>query len=406
MKKILVTLGISLGLMGATKLRADVIVTEPILGNDVPTDKAVNSTNGAGYVPLGDIVLTEGATTDFAVGDGQTLILTAPGGWRLNPVAGASASFLNSRDITAANVVVTTSNITVTFSVGGTTRFDKLTISGVQVQPLDGASDPNAGYIVNPSANGGTASIAGIFPDLTTFGLLNTIPGTPRALGLSMQPSSAAMAGIPFDVQPQVMTFDQFGNQCFQNVTTVIGASRAAGAGVLQGTTNFTVLGGECNFTNLSHNVANTITILFTASNLTSVTSAPIVVGPAIASRLVFTSQPGGATSGAPFAVQPALKSQDQFGNDSSVGLPANQNVTMTITSGTGPLLGDTSQDIGTHAGNGVVTYTNLEIDAAGNAKQLTASSAGFADALSSLFNVSGNGFSSLLVLAPGESLA
>src|SRR5882672_1767399 len=110
MKKILVTLGISLGLMRAVSLWADVIVTEPILGYDVPTDKAANATNGAGYVAPGDIVLTEGATTDFAPGNGQTLILTAPGGWRLNPAAGASASFLNSRDITAASVVVSTSN--------------------------------------------------------------------------------------------------------------------------------------------------------------------------------------------------------------------------------------------------------------------------------------------------------
>src|SRR5713101_3879157 len=265
MKKTLVTLGISVSLIGAANLWADVIVTEPILGNDVSTDKAVNSTNGAGYAALGDIVLTEGATTDFALGNGQTLILTAPGGWRLNPAAGASVSFLNSRDITAASVAVTTSNLTVTFSVGGTSKFDQLTISGVQVQPLNGASDPNAGYLVNLSANSGTAAVAGILPDLTTFGLLNTVPGTPRALGLSRQPSSVAMAGVPFAVQPDVMTFDQFGNQCFQDVTTAISASRAAGVGALQGTTSFIAVGGECSFTNLSHNVANAITILFTA---------------------------------------------------------------------------------------------------------------------------------------------
>src|SRR6266404_5909647 len=293
MNKTLVTLGISLGLMGAANLRADVIVTEPVGGNDVSTDKAVNSTNGAGYVALGNIVLTEGATSDFSPGNGQTLILTAPGGWRLNPAAAASVSFLNSRDITAASVAVTTSNITVTFSVGGTSKFDTLTISGVQVQPLNGATDPNAGYIVNLSANPGTASIAGIQPDLTTFGLLNTDPGKPVALGISTQPSSVAMAGVPFSVQPVVMTYDQFGNQCFLDVNTVVNATRAGGIGTLQGTTNFTVLGGECSFTNLSHNVANSISILFTASNLTSVTSQPIAVGPAAATQLIFTKQPG-----------------------------------------------------------------------------------------------------------------
>jgi hypothetical protein len=162
MKKTLITLAISLGLMGAANLRAYVIVTEPTGGNDVSADKAVNSTNGTGYVSLGDIVLTEVAATDFAPGNDQTFILTAPMGWRLNPVAGASVSFLNSRDITAASVAVTASNLTVTFSVGGTSRLDKLTISGVHVQPLDGASDPNAGYLLNLSADSGTATIAGI----------------------------------------------------------------------------------------------------------------------------------------------------------------------------------------------------------------------------------------------------
>src|SRR5436189_2049416 len=134
MKKTLITLTISLGLMGAANLRAYVIVTEPTGGNDVSADKAVNSTNGTGYVSLGDIVLTEVAATDFAPGNDQTFILTAPTGWRLNPVAGASVSFLNSRDITAASVAVTASNLTVTLSLGGTSRLDKLTISGVQVQ--------------------------------------------------------------------------------------------------------------------------------------------------------------------------------------------------------------------------------------------------------------------------------
>src|SRR5205085_12253664 len=121
-------------LMGAANLRADVIVTEPTGGNDVSADKAVNSTNGAGYAALGNIVLTEGAASDFAPGNGQTLILTAPDGWRLNPAAAASASFLNSRDITAASVAVTTSNLPVTLSVSGPTKYDQLTIAGLPVQ--------------------------------------------------------------------------------------------------------------------------------------------------------------------------------------------------------------------------------------------------------------------------------
>src|SRR5205807_3052977 len=68
-----------------------------------------------------------------------------------------------------------------------------------------------------------------------------------------------------------------------------------------------------------------------------------------------------------------------------------------------GPLLGSVSQDIGTNAGNGVATYTNLEIDATGS-KQLTASAAGFTNAFSAVFGVSGASFSQLQVLLPGET--
>src|SRR5207245_7719292 len=104
------------------------------------------------------------------------------------------------------------------------------------------------------------------------------------------------------------------------------------------------------------HNVANTIAIQFLATNMASVVSDPIVVSPGVGNRLGFTTQPGQAASGLPFGIQPALNAQDQFGNNSVVGLPASQTVTMTLSLGTGPLSGTTNLDIGTNAGNGVVT--------------------------------------------------
>src|SRR6266404_3002091 len=303
MNKTLVLLGIILGFFATQNAMADVIVTEPALGNDVSADKCINSTNGAAYTPLGDIIITEGATSDFRAGAGQTLVLTIPTGWQFN-VSGASVSFLNSRDITAASVGLTPSKLTVTFSVGGTNKFDQLTIHGVQVQALDGRADPNVGYILNLSSDSGTATITGIFPDLTTFGLLNTIPGAPRALRLTTQPSTTAVAGAAFTRQPTVMTFDQFGNQCYEDVTTVVSATRLAGVGTLLGTTTLTALGGECSFSDLNHIVANTISILFSATNQASVTSDPVVILPAVANRLVFTTQPGAAVSGSPFGNQ------------------------------------------------------------------------------------------------------
>src|SRR5207249_1801853 len=236
------------------QLLASVTVTEPTGGQNISADKSLNSTNGAGFTALGSIVITEGAISDFAAGNNKTFILSAPSGWRFNAGVG-SVTFQGSRDITAASISVTSSNLTVTLSVGGIVKSDILTVSGLQIQPLDGSLDPNPGYILNLSANPGTETIAGIVPDSTTFGFLNTVSGAPKALRIVTQPSPTATAGVIFATQPDVMTYDQFGNQCNLDTVTVVKASRLAGTGTLQGTTNFTAVLGEAAFTDLSHNV-------------------------------------------------------------------------------------------------------------------------------------------------------
>src|ERR1041384_7459240 len=184
-------MGLAFGLvvLCCPEVHADVSITEPTGGNAIPTDNSVNSTNGAGFTALGDIVIAENAGADFAAGTGKTFILTLPDGWKFNTAAGGTASFLPGRDITAASVSVTLSTVTVTLTVGGVTKLDQLTISGLQVQPLDGSMDPNAGYILNLSANPGTETIAGVFQDSSTFGLCYTIPGTPRTLRIISQTS-------------------------------------------------------------------------------------------------------------------------------------------------------------------------------------------------------------------------
>src|SRR6185369_9454996 len=95
-------------------------------------------------------------------------------------------------------------------------------------------------------------------------------------------------------------------------------------------------------------------------------------VSPATVAKLVFSTQPSGATAGSNFTTQPVVKTQDSFGNDSTVGLNASRNVTLTIVSGTGSLQGSATVDIGTGGGNGTASFTNLRIDTAG-AKTLRA---------------------------------
>jgi glucosylceramidase len=99
---------------------------------------------------------------------------------------------------------------------------------------------------------------------------------------------------------------------------------------------------------------------------------------PGPATQLVWTTQPGLATNGLPFAQQPVLVTADQYGTPSSNGLPATLEVVITQTAGTGPLVGSTNLNIGTSGWNGVVQFADLQIDSAGTDKQLTAATATF----------------------------
>src|SRR5262249_49435689 len=105
-------LSLILGLIAfhSSQMRANVAITSPTGGNNLSADKALNSTNGAAFTALGNIVITEGAATDFAAGNNQTLILTPPTGWQFNPGVG-TVTFTSSRDIMAATISVTASNL-------------------------------------------------------------------------------------------------------------------------------------------------------------------------------------------------------------------------------------------------------------------------------------------------------
>src|SRR5882724_2331892 len=224
-------------------------------------------------------------------------------------------------------------------------------------------------------------------------------------LTIQTQPSASATAGVVFTQQPKVRIEDAFGNLISSDNGTVVSAARNAGSGTLQGTVTATAVSGVASFTNLSHLVANTITIGFSSGSLAGPASSNIVVKPASATRLGFTTQPGAASAGLVFGVQPVVNSQDQFGNNSTVGLSSNRTVTLTLTSGTGPLQGTTSLDIGTNAGNGAAIFTNLRIDATGT-KQLTGSSTNFTNAVSSSFVVSSAPASRLTIQTQPSSTA
>src|SRR4029079_15886233 len=106
-------------------------------------------------------------------------------------------------------------------------------------------------------SRGGTANVVGLPVD-SYLGPLQEIAGAARQLAMLVQPSDTAMAGVPFDQQPAVLILDQFGTlrSSANGVDDhpVVTATRVAGSGTLQGTTNAAGSDGVVVFTNLSHN--------------------------------------------------------------------------------------------------------------------------------------------------------
>ena len=213
---------------------------------------------------------------------------------------------------------------------------------------------------------------------------------TPTKLVYTTVPGSGT-AGTPFSVT--VQSQDVNGNPANLTSTTTITLSKASGGGTLSGTLTGTIASGTNRVTISTpvYSKADTLTLTATATagatSLTPVTSAGIPFLAATASKLVFITQPGGATVGSIFGIQPVVITQDAYGNNSVSGLASSVTVTLTVTSGSGPLKGTTNLDIGTAAGNGSVAFSNLQIDSAGS-KQLTASAGGLTNAVSSIFSV------------------
>ena len=93
-------------------------------------------------------------------------------------------------------------------------------------------------------------------------------PAVAARLVIATQPSSTAIAGQRFAIQPQVYEEDQFGNLETGDSSTVVRASVAVGKGSLQGTMAVTFSGGVATFTNLSDDTAASISLEFDSGTL------------------------------------------------------------------------------------------------------------------------------------------
>jgi hypothetical protein len=224
---------------------------------------------------------------------------------------------------------------TITVS-GGVARFSKLSDSTAETITLQFTSSPALAAAVSKN--------------------IVVSPAAAHALVIHTQPSPTATAGAAFSTQPVIYVEDQYGNVETGDNSTQVSAGLNIGAGPLRGTTRITVSGGVASFTNLYDDTDETISLLFTSvPALAIAVSSNIVVSPASPHKLVIHTQPSPkASAGAAFSPQPLIYVEDQFGN-----LDTNDNttqVTATLNSGAGPLLGTTTVTVS----GGVATFTGL----------------------------------------------
>lgn len=210
------------------------------------------------------------------------------------------------------------------------------------------------------------------------------------------QDPAGAQPATAFTTQPIVELRNATGALLNGDNTTVVTASITSGTGttgaVLGGTLTAQASGGVCTFSGLSIDLqGSSYRLTFTAASFTSGTSGQFDVGtPQVATQLVITTQPSGATPGVQFTTQPVIEIRDA---SNAIVPSASHFVSVTLNGGGGGTLSGT---LILQAVNGVAAFPDLAINQAGTGYSLTFSAVNLTSATSTSFDViSGSGSSS-----------
>jgi hypothetical protein len=189
-----------------------------------------------------------------------------------------------------------------------------------------GTTDISANYTSNGKytatfrMNGigvGNATITGKLDAtaITDNAVVTVNNGVATQLAISTQPGQTkAVAGMAFNAQPVIHVKDQWGNLVISGTgsNANVTATRITGTANLQGTITKAAVAGIATFTDLSYNVAESITVKFTSGSLTDQTSSAINVIHNVPNYLVIT---GAATQTAGTSQTITIRAYDAYGN-------------------------------------------------------------------------------------------
>jgi len=236
---------------------------------------------------------------------------------------------------------------------------------GIQQSALSVRSNRQSATL-NSQATG-SAQIRAFYEDvdLEPSGTITVTPRSAQEMEIATQPSPTATAGNEFEDQPVLELFDQFGNLVTTDNETVITAIINSGEGTLLGSTSQTASNGIVTFADLSAEIANNITLEFSATGLDPVVSNTITIEPNEPVDLTFLQQPRSTVTNN--SISPAVEVQllDQFGN-----IVPQKDVPITISNedywaNNAELEVNTDEDkIESEAGEGIAIFSELRIAA------------------------------------------
>ncbi len=320
------SLGLIFGLTG--KSFAAGTVTSATGGTNISVDTVAAVTYTALTLPT----LTCGAIGDIA--NGSTITITAPAGFNFKTTA-LSVTATPSNEINlgggaATQVTITPglTTITIPVTIGNTlTAAATIGLAGIEVIPTSGT--PASGELA-------VTFSAGSFGNDASSGSLSSIAGNLAHWSVVTQHAGTETAGTSFTLT--VTAQDQYNNQTTKQTDgTALGAESfgISTTATSQGGNDPTYAAGAFPAAGVALNMATgqatsgavllydadeaDPTISVTADSVATIggTSAAIVVDPAVANKLTFTTQPSPSTivANVAFTIKPVVTIQDTYGN-------------------------------------------------------------------------------------------
>jgi hypothetical protein len=234
-----------------------------------------------------------------------------------------------------------------------------------------------------------------------TTGTITISPAAASKLVITQSPTATGIAGQALAPSLTVALEDAFGNVATNNNSTVnvavsAGPARLANAS----TTSVAAANGVATFSGLFLDAVGTYTLSVNDGSLTSANSGSITISAGAASKLFVSQTPVSTIAGQAFNPGVMVAVQDAYGNAVTSG------ASITLAVNSGPAGFTSGSTLSATAVNGVATFSNLNLTAAGS-YTLSASASSLTSGISPSITVNSAAASKLFVSqAPASATA